>query len=40
MSASKPDQEGFVFLVDASRAGATISSARGLFDLFMALSAG
>ena len=40
MSASKPDREGFVFLVDASCAGATVSSARGVFGLFMALSSG
>ena len=38
--ASKPDREGFIFLADASCAGATILSARGLFNLFIALSAG
>ena len=38
--ASKPDREGFEFLVDATCAGATVSSARGLSDFFKALSAG
>ena len=38
--ASKPDWEGFEFLVDATCAGATVSSARGLSDFFKALSAG
>ena len=37
--ASKPDREGFVFLADVSCAGATVSSTRGIFDFFMALSA-
>ena len=40
MSASKPDREGFLFFVGATCAGAMTSSAEGLFDLFIALSAG
>ena len=38
--ASKSDQEGFLFFVGATCAGATTSSAEGLFELFIALSAG
>ena len=38
--ASKPDWEGFLFFVGATCAGATTSSIEGLFELFIALSAG
>ena len=38
--ASKPDREGFLLFVGATCAGATTSSAEGLFELFIALSAG
>ena len=37
--ASKPDREGFLGFVGATCAGATTSSAGGLVDLFIALSA-
>ena len=38
--ASRPDREGSLFIVGATCAGATTSSAGGLVDCFIALSAG
>ena len=38
--ASRPDREGFLFMVGATCAGATTSSAGGLIDCFIALSTG
>ena len=40
VSASRPDREGSFFIVGATCAGATTSSAGGLVDCFIALSAG
>ena len=40
VSASKPDREDSFFIVGATCAGATTSSAGGLVDCFNALSAG
>ena len=38
--ASRPDREGSLFMVGATCAGATTSSAGGLIDCFIALSTG